>query len=263
MAKLEKQAVVAARLKVPWYHVPGKERYTKSPLPPASPNPGTDARWPIAPYKGRNLKVARFVEGSGPNSGRCIGYRRSSGARHHSGIDIYCKYKDVIVACEDGTIVNFYYFYNGTYSLIVDHGSFVIHYGEVDGTSLIVSGLKTPKLRAAQNGNILDGDSKRQTYTPSSTGAPDWIARSVGTGSKVKAGQQIAIVGKMNKSSMLHFEMYVAGTIANKLWKPFPIASPPSGLLDPTNYLLKLRDKELRTPQKEVRLAPVHKTRTT
>jgi murein DD-endopeptidase MepM/ murein hydrolase activator NlpD len=262
MATLERLSDAAARLGVPWYHVPGREKYTKASLPPASPNPGSDARWPIAPSKGRNLTVARFIAGKGPNSGRCIGYRRSSGARHHAGIDVYGKHKDVIVACEDGTIVNFYYFYNHTYALVINHGSFVIVYGEVDGSSLIVSGLKSPKIRAAQNGNMRDGDSKRRTFTSSSKGVPDWIARSLAaSGSSVKAGQQIAIVGKMKKSSMLHFEMYTGGT-ANKGWSGFPNSSPPSGMLDPTNYLVKLSAKERGQPVKEVKLAPVHKTKT-
>lgn len=111
-----------------------------------------------------------------------------SGGRVHAGCDLYWTndggyaYKTSyhalnddtpIYAVADGTIIDYSPFYQGTHELVVDHGDFVIRYGEVD-----------------------DG------------GLPDGLT----VGSSVTAGQQIATMGDLQMSSgtwsMLHFEVY-------------------------------------------------------
>lgn len=232
-----------------WYWVQdnGSPRYTKAGLPPDAPTPSSKAVWPLA--RKRPLTVYRFVTGKGPNGGRCIGYRRMCGARTHGGIDLCAKYGDIVVAVDDGTIVSFYHFYNGTFALFVNHGNYVVNYGEVDRSSLEQFGLKTPKFK--------DGTKLRPTGTGILTGKDiskygeryPWLATS---GSQVKAGDRIAIVGKMNKSSMLHFEIYTSGD-SNQQWTGFPDQAPPSRLLNPTNFLLTLsgRKKEAQPSAKE------------
>ena len=58
------------------------------------------------------------------------------------------------------------------------------------------------------------------------------------------SGQPIAIVGKMYRSSMLHFEMYSSGK-TNQRWTGFPSGSAPSRLLNPTNFLLTLANRKI------------------
>lgn len=236
-----------------WYWVEdnGTPRYTKAALPPAAPNPGAGAVWPLE--KKRPLTVEYFETGKGPNGGRCIGYRRGNGARAHTGIDLYASYGDVVVAVDDGTIVGFYHFNEGTFALLINHGSYVVNYGEVDRSSLDKFGLTTPKFH--------DGN-KVQSNTTGILSGKDiakygarypWIAS---TGSSVKAGDKIAIVGKQVKSSMLHFEMYSSGDTI-QIWTGYPTGAAPSRLLNPTNFLLALagRKKVAQPSAKEVTLA--------
>lgn len=123
-------------------------------------------------------------------------------SRFHMGIDIYANANDPVVACEDGTIVNFYKFYGNTYAIIVKHQNVVINYGEVRSDSLSKNGLKK--------------------------------------GSQVKAGQNIGYIGiTPGGSSMLHFETYKPGTIANK--RRAKGEPPPKEILNPTSYLLFLK----------------------
>lgn len=231
-----------------WWNDPNNPKFTNATLPPDAPAPGANAVWPIRERRSRF--VARFIAGRGPNSGRALGYRRQAATKAgptlatHAGIDVFGKFKDTVVACEDGRIVNFYHFYLGTFALIVDHGRFVINYGEVDRSSLEAFGLKTPSFIDSTRKY---GGTGRRSYRFGSRGASSfsWIAA---TGSEVKAGQPIALVGKMTRSSMLHFEMYVSGTTANRGWGNFPNGAPPSGMLNPTNYLLALSRTQ---PRKE------------
>lgn len=71
---------------------------------------------------------------SGTNYGR-PGRRfladRSDG-RYHVGVDLWGEAGDIIVACEDGKIVNHYHFYDGVDALFEQCDSgLVINYGEV------------------------------------------------------------------------------------------------------------------------------------
>lgn len=187
--------------------------------------------WPVSGTKDYRVSQGR--------SGRALGAERSSGSRTHAGIDLFGKHKDTLVAIADGQIINFYFFYRGTFCLFVDHGTVVVNYGEVEPDSLDQYGLKTPSYRAE----------KGPMMTSSSRGAAQ-IACLAASGSKVQAGQPIAKVGKMFRSSMLHIEMYSSGTKTNKRWLPFQ-SSPPGGLLNPTNTLIEIATGK-RVPKKEV-----------
>jgi hypothetical protein len=124
--------------------------------------------------------------------------------RWHVGVDLFANVGDVVVACEDGTIVGFDFFYKAksgqpTYRLLIEHPGVVVNYGEVTADSLRKHGLKK--------------------------------------GMRVKAGQPIAFV---SDTSMLHFETYVKGTTRSYRW--FKDArKPPPQLLNPTKYLLFLQ----------------------
>ncbi len=121
--------------------------------------------------------------------------------RYHVGIDLWGEAGDFIVACEDGTVVNHYHFYNNVHALIVQCDSgLVINYGEVEADS--------------------------------------WKKFGLDTGSRVKGGQPIALVGRMVNDSMCHFETYRKGTKQN--YRYYVGKQPPSALLNPTKYLLHL-----------------------
>lgn len=176
-------------------NMPVKTALPFAPLPPVGSFwPLISTEKPIVSYKTQGGKTVGAF-------GRLFGASRSGGTRYHAAIDLYAKHGDPVIACQDGKIVSFYHFYLGVYALIVDHGTVVINYGEVDGT--LPAGLKI--------------------------------------GSSVKKGQIIAKVGKMTSgSSMLHFECYKQGTTKNYRWHPGE--TPPANLLDPTKYLLFLRE---------------------
>ncbi len=124
------------------------------------------------------------------------------GTGYHVGLDLYGRPDDPIVAMENGTVVNHYHFYHGSYALIVQCDSgLVINYGEVKKNS--------------------------------------WKEFGLGTGSKVQKGHAIARVGLMSGGShMLHFETYMPPTKANKRLQE---GRNPGPLLNPTYYLLRAR----------------------
>jgi murein DD-endopeptidase MepM/ murein hydrolase activator NlpD len=128
---------------------------------------------------------------------------RSDGARHHVGVDVFCREGDVVVACADGKIVNFYPFYKRpttgevTFALFIAHDGVVINYGEVRAN------------------------------------AQDEFKWSLG--STVVAGQKIA---RVSGTAMIHFETYVPGTEKNHSWLA---GDPrPDRLLNPTKLLMSL-----------------------
>lgn len=181
-----------------------------APLPPG----GTRVFWPLKSSDPRRNEI-NYISTAGKNVSSNPGRRflaDRSGGRYHVGVDLFAKEGDPVIACEDGRIMSFYHFYRGTYALFVDHGRMVINYSEVSAKSLEAFGIivKRPK-QAFNNLNI-----------------------------PVKAGQQIGTVGKMYHSSMLHFETYRPGTTSNKRWMKG--GKPPRELLNPTKYLLFLRN---------------------
>jgi len=100
---------------------------------------------------------------------RRFGAGRANG-RKHAGADLYAPVGRNIYAVGDGKVIDFHYFYDSTYALVVDHGDFVIRYGEVK--SNLPSGIKI--------------------------------------GASIKRGQLIAYVGHLKSlnMSMLHFERF-------------------------------------------------------
>jgi len=139
-----------------------------------------------------------------------FGAGRSPG-RVHAGCDLYFinddgdAYKDAyyalnkgtpIYAVADGTIEDYAPFYAGTFALVVNHGDFVVRYGEVK-----------------------------------SGGLPDGLA----VGTAVKAGQHIADMGDLQMATgrwaMLHFELYSAersgplSDFSNRTYLHVPVAS--------------------------------------
>jgi murein DD-endopeptidase MepM/ murein hydrolase activator NlpD len=190
-----------------------EETDNKAPLPipinkpvPFAPHPPMGSYWPLISThkKGKDVAYQYQTQPSKyiGNKTRCFLASRSNGARYHVGIDLYANYKDKIVACEAGVIINFYHFYRSTYALIVEHENVVINYGEVHKDSLKANELKR-------------GDS-------------------------VSAGQVIGFAGRMYASSMLHFEVYRKGTHSNLRW--LKGNNVPDTLLNPTKYLLFLQE---------------------
>jgi len=174
--------------------------------------------WPVAGTK--DYRVPRG------KSGRSIGALRTGKSRTHAGIDLFGKHRDTVVAIAPGTIVSFYYFYRSTFALFIDHGDFVINYGEVAADSLESFGLKTPRYKPGPG---------KPMYTVSRRGG-DQFPVLAKTGSSVSPGQPIARVGKMYRSSMLHIEFYAPGTLYNKQWNS-PDGAAPSALRDGTEFL--------------------------
>ena len=113
-----------------------------------------------------------------PGSSRGFGDSRSGGRRHHAGVDLIAPPGTPIRAIADGTIVNHYAFYSGTDCLFVNHGDFVINYGEIGS---VASGLS--------------------------------IGSHVSAGQIIAYVGQLN-----SGSSMLHMEMYTPGTTQNSAW---------------------------------------------
>lgn len=160
--------------------------------------------WPLLTNVQRVGEVAyRDINGQlHGNYARRFGADR--GGRHHVGIDLYARYGDPVIAMGDGVVVAAQTFHLGSWALLVDHGPFVVLYGEI---------------------------------APSS-----WRDVGVRVGDRVRKGQEIASVACMNwegrncVSHMLHLETYRPGTLQNKAW--YVGNNPPAALLDPTLLLL-------------------------
>ncbi len=129
---------------------------------------------------------------------RYFGADRNNGARLHAGCDLIVPAGIEIRAVTDGIVIQFYPFYEGTWCLEVDHGSFTARYSEVDSKF------------------------------------PEGIKKSAA----VKRGQIIAWVGLMASGShMLHFELYnknANGQLTQRTNKPFQRRS---DLANPTKSL--------------------------
>jgi murein DD-endopeptidase MepM/ murein hydrolase activator NlpD len=131
---------------------------------------------------------------------RRFGAARDNGARTHAGCDLYAPVGTEVRAVKDGTVVlGPYDFYRGTVAVEVNHGDFIIRYGEM----------------------------QRKT------------APGISQGVRVRQGQTIGYVGQLEgmSMSMLHFEMY-AGTASGPLTNAAnPPYMRRSDLLDPTARL--------------------------
>jgi len=130
---------------------------------------------------------------------RNFGALRDHGHRKHAGCDLYAPVGTEVRAVADGKILAVYFFYDNSWAVEVDHGDFIVRYGEV---SKDIPGTVMP-------------------------------------GRNVSAGQIVGKVGHLAHlhQSMLHFEMYsgkVSGALTDRSRKPFMRRS---DLLDPTAYL--------------------------
>jgi len=183
---------------------PAKTEVPFAPLPP----PGS--YWPLQTKHPRAREVSYRLPGGKVkgNPGRIFKAGRTgkrngvTTARNHCGIDLFAWKGDPVVACEDGTIVEYGFFYNAksgqrTYKILIAHSRMVINYGEVTPDSFKRTGLKV--------------------------------------GMRVAGGQ---VIGYVSDTGMLHFETYTTGTkTPSRWWKGDPAPTP---LLDPTRYLLHL-----------------------
>jgi murein DD-endopeptidase MepM/ murein hydrolase activator NlpD len=180
--------------------------------------PASGLYWPVRNPKSHYGRAVCFKGSDGKGYGTSSGsHKREFLAgrpatakdpdRYHAGIDVFGDYHDVIVACEAGTVVNFYPFYPKDHPLVwcllvQGKSGTVINYGEVDPASLKKYGIK-----------------KGMTVAP---------------------GQPIAEVGRMVQDSMLHFETYPAGTTRNVSYKKKDGDNVLKSFLNPTQYLLAL-----------------------
>ena len=155
------------------------------------------------------LRVDSYLKRPGRyNDGR---NKNHSGSyqRRHAGCDLYAPAGSVVISVGDGIIIqNAYKFYGGTYALEVDYGEFVCRYGEIDKE----------------------------------------VPPHIKSGKSVTKGQIIGRVGKIDGGiqSMLHFEMYTGketGPLTNKKNPPFQRRL---DLMDPTDFLNKVKDGELK-----------------
>jgi murein DD-endopeptidase MepM/ murein hydrolase activator NlpD len=165
--------------------------------------PQAQWHWPVI-TKLKNAMEIAYQKASGGFEGResrRFLADRQHGQRFHVGLDIFCAEGDVVLAIADGTIVNFYPFYEGTNALLIAHGGIVVNYGEV-----------APNAQEKFNWNL----KQKKTLD-------------------VTAGQPIAQVGRLD---MIHFETYKPAARQNERWmKGGPR---PPNLLNPTKLLLGL-----------------------
>jgi len=156
-----------------------------------------------AKKKGAPAPIWPIAQGPDPkiamSGGKSLGASRPNN-RQHAGIDIIAKAGLPLVATEGGTIVatNAWAGANAKSLLLETDSGVVVNYGAV---------------------------------APGS-----WHEFGVGVGSRVTAGQPIARIGQYpHGSTMLHFELYAAGTRKNEQWSAGK--NPPGNLLDPSGYL--------------------------
>lgn len=139
---------------------------------------------------------------------RMFGARRSGGRRLHAACDLYRRINEPIEAVAPGSVIrNPYYFYQGTYALEVKHaGGFVVRYGEITGRRV----------------------------------------KGVHAGAKVRAGQTIAYMGKVNSNCcepMLHFELY-SGRRSGSLTVGGNKYQRRSDLMNPTKFLRSWEERK-------------------
>lgn len=135
---------------------------------------------------------------------RMFGALRDSGGRRHAGADLYSSVGRSVRAIASGRVLDYHYFYSGTYAVVVEHT------------------LPSGERRIVRYGEV---------------GA---LASGVRVGSSVTAGQSLAGVGQMECCHpMLHFE-YFQGTVQGPLTTQSGPFQRRSDLLNPTQILQSL-----------------------
>lgn len=138
---------------------------------------------PFIPVEGKYFPLPNEPDNDfAPGTTRGFGDARENKegriVRHHAGVDLIAPAGSPIRAIADGTIVNHYPFKSGTHATLIDHGDFVINYGENSG---LAPGLQVgDRIRAGQV---------------------------IGHVGRLASG-----------ASMLHLEMYTPGTTVNQRW---------------------------------------------
>jgi murein DD-endopeptidase MepM/ murein hydrolase activator NlpD len=138
---------------------------------------------------------------------RSFGSSRNDTTRKHAGCDLYAPTGTHVFAVSDGKITYYGDFYGQTYEIEIDHGDYIIRYGEVQPPR------KNPYKDDPPPENNCNG-----------------LVSGIMVGSMVKQGQHIGYVGQLrlyNKKtkkiepyyqSMLHLEMYkgnAKGSLSN------------------------------------------------
>ena len=106
---------------------------------------------------------------------RAFGSRRSHGARAHAGCDLYFPVGTTIHAITAGTVTRGpYEFYEGTYALEVDHGTFLARYGEIQKSAMVRQGDRVsagqPIAKVGKLNSITNSMLHLELYDKSATG---------------------------------------------------------------------------------------------
>lgn len=101
---------------------------------------------------------------------RNFGSCRDNCTRRHAAADLYANTGTIIRAVSAGEVIDFHEFYLGTYALVIDHGDFIVRYGEIKGN----------------------------------------LPAGISIGAQVRQGQGVAYVGRLIglNQDMLHFERF-------------------------------------------------------
>jgi murein DD-endopeptidase MepM/ murein hydrolase activator NlpD len=129
--------------------------------------------------------------------GRKFGAYRTK-TRLHAGCDLYGPVGTEIHAVDDGTVIIHRPFYKGSWQVTVDHGDFLVRYGECQ----------------------------------------KMLAAGVSVGATVKKGQVLGKISKLTgiANSMIHFEMF-SNTATGELTNKSSPYNRRSDLIDPTPFL--------------------------
>jgi hypothetical protein len=162
--------------------------------------------WPVVTADPQALLVSYLTTAAkdiGNRSRRFLA-NRNQGARHHVGIDLFCEEGDDVVAIAAGKIVGFAHFLNSG--------------GEQTFQLLVSHGSVV-----VNYGEVVDNSNQLFHWR---------------IGDAVHAGQRI---GRIGATKMLHFETYKPGVTHNQVWMVG--GQRPSGLLNPTQLLLRIASK--------------------
>jgi murein DD-endopeptidase MepM/ murein hydrolase activator NlpD len=112
------------------------------PPPPPPPPPATKIQKTIP---GLLFPFEKRPEQSYHEGARQFASSRSGGTRRHAGIDLYAPVGTPVRAMADGVVLQIYAFYEGTWVIEVDHGTFIARYGEVSKKGIAVKALDDVK----------------------------------------------------------------------------------------------------------------------
>ena len=114
----------------------------KAPPPPPPPPPATKMQKTIP---GLLFPLEERPAESYHDGARRFGSNRSGGTRKHAGIDLYAPVGTPVRAMADGVVLQVYAFYEGTWVIEVNHGTFIARYGEVAHKGIEVKALDEVK----------------------------------------------------------------------------------------------------------------------